>query len=239
MPSEVETVAEEFGKELTAIRRLLESIGSSEDDKRPIDGTLRVAASNGSMLLLAASFEEFIRELVKVFCTCILQSASRFDNIPLEIANAAWDRSLFILRGLKYGRSGFDRSIAAMSILTLDSFCLKENLGIEVAHLVGYNMNNMRVAEINEIFKRVGISDFCSIVGRHAAVIEFFGAPNSDVAHGKFLGQIEEFYESRNEIAHSIGTIRGTGPIQVSRYLDFFDCATNAFVAEINLRIPT
>ena len=97
MSSEVEVIAEEFGGELDAIRRLLIRAETAGDGPSPIDATLRIAASNASLLLLAASFEEFIRELVMEFCSSLFRAATRFTDIPSSVAATVWERSLYIL----------------------------------------------------------------------------------------------------------------------------------------------
>ena len=237
MAAEVDAIAEDFSRELEAIRGFLARAEITDDRRSGIDSTIRVAASNASLLLLAASFEEFIRELVRESCASLFRTAARFGDIPASVAAAAWERSLYILRGLGYGRPGFDRSAAASSLQTLDAFCLREETSIDVSELIGYNQNNMRAREINDMFKRVGISDICGLVGSRMVIVEFFGAANPNIAHARFVGHLDEFYESRNEIAHSIGSVRGTGSIQVSRHLDFFACASNAFAEEISSRV--
>jgi RiboL-PSP-HEPN len=232
MSSEVEAIAEEFRREIDAVRRLLIRAETAEDGA-PIDATLRIAASNASLLLLAASFEEFIRELVMEFCSSLFRTATRFTDIPGSVAATVWDRSLYLLRGLGYGKPDFDRSAAALSIQILDEFCLNQGLTVDVTSLVGYNQNNMRAKEINDIFRRVGIKDICGLVGRRTSIINFFGAASPDISHARFVSHLDEFYENRNEVAHSIGSIRGTGAVQVSRHLEFFECTSSAFAAVI------
>ncbi len=237
MPSELEVIAGDFTREMQVIENLVTRVSGVQEEAGPQDASVRVAASNASMLLLAASFEEFIRELAKEFCIRLIRSAASFGDLPGEMASAAWERCLQILRGLRYGKPDFDSLSATASIRVLDGFCLRQEVGADVSELIGYNQNNMRIKEINDIFRRVGISDVCGCVGRRDPIIEFFGAASGNVAHAKFVSHIEEFYETRNEIAHSIGSLRMSGSVQISRHLDFFRCTASAFAAELSSRV--
>ena len=186
MSIQLEVIAEDFTRELQTIGGLLMRASTPREEEAPPDFSVRLAALNASMLLLAASFEEFVRQLTKEFCATLVRSATEFADLPEEIATAAWERCLQILRGLRYGKHDFNHVAAVASIEVLHEFCLRREIGADVSDLVGYNLNNMRIRQINEIFRRVGISDICLYVARREPIIQFFGAPSGDIAHGDF-----------------------------------------------------
>lgn len=234
MSAETETIAEEFNRELSAIGRLLAAPQTGDEPSEAADVAVRMALSNACALLLAALFEEFVRELVKEYCAHVCRHASSSSEIPPAITAAVWDRSIYILRGLKFGRPEFNLSIATNALGTLSQFCMAGDLSSDVAGMIAYNNNNMKPKEINEIFKRVGINDWCGRVGKRTCIAEFFGSPSPGDAHSRFVSYLGDFYNSRNEIAHAIGSFRGIGSIQVLRHVEFFRVVATAFTEEID-----
>lgn len=235
MTSTFDLISADFDKELRTIRRLLQR-AYMPGPSGVADADVRIAASNASMLLVAASFEEFVRESVKEYVGWVTSQVSKFEDLPSELPSAVWERSLHILGGAKFGARNFDRSAAVLAMKNLQYFCLLEDPTIPVAEIVSYNRNNMRSTEVNAMMKRLGITDYCGVIGRNPRFVAFFGAPSPDKAHAEFLSHWDGFYETRNEIAHSIGSLKVTGVTDIERHLDFFLEVAAAVAEDLNAR---
>ena len=79
-----------------------------------------------------------------------------------------------------------------------------------------YNENNMRPREINALFKVSDLGDVCSKMAERTPLLENFGVNKAaSEAHGRLLTTLEEFFERRNCIAHSLNAAQSSGPDQV------------------------
>jgi hypothetical protein len=232
MATTFDIIREDFSAELDTIRTLV----ATSDERDTTSTAVKIASSNASMLLLAASFEEFVRECVREFVVQIVSRAAQFADIPPNVGVAVWERAIYLLRGLRYGSRDFDRTQAVTSLTYLQDFCLDETLATPVSDLVAYNQNNLKCKEINDMFRRCGIADYCGALGRLDIFIDFFGSPSADKAHADFMSYLDNFYDSRNEVAHAIGSRKATGSTDIERHLDFFGCLAQAICADLNER---
>jgi hypothetical protein len=238
MTSGFDLIADDFRRELNTIKELLRTC-HGDTGTPTVAVPVRIASSNASMLLLGASYEEFIRELVREYAAALIHGEPPLQQLPSEFLAAVWDRSTYILRGSKFGKAGFDPIAVRQVIAELQGLCLEGNRPAARAETVAFNENNMRPTELNTVFKRVGVSDFLQLVGSRNELIAFFGSPDGNVSHGKTIDLLNEFYDKRNDVAHAIGSLRVTGVSDLARFIDFFNCLTDAAVSELNARAGT
>jgi hypothetical protein len=78
-----------------------------------------------------------------------------------------------------------------------------------------HNENNMRPSQLNSLFKVAGLGDVCAQVSNKCGMLAFFGETDGAKAHGKFLSALENFFERRNTIAHSLDRAQSSGAGQI------------------------
>jgi hypothetical protein len=91
-----ELITEEFVNDLGAIRQwmtILSSIG--------YPARLRIASSNAATLLVAATFEEYIREMAREYARFVVTSSKSLDQLPSKLTATAWRRTLEKLARMK------------------------------------------------------------------------------------------------------------------------------------------
>lgn len=228
-------VGEDFAKELSTIDHLLTRVGTTDDR---LDTDVRLAASNASMLLIAASFEEFVRQEIRESVLVVLDQATDISAVPKELLATVWDRSSYVLKGVKFTTTNFDLISATKALSAMNEFCLDGDLSVDVSDMVAFNMNNMKAKEINEIFKRVGIRDICKQVGETEVIVNFFGSPNPETAHSECVAYLDNFYRERNDVAHSIASSRVVGTTDLERHLEFFRTVGTALVGRLEAHFP-
>lgn len=219
MPSEFEIIFDDFSSELDAL---------TEMAAVPTSGTLafspraRVAAGNGATLLLAAVFEEFIRQEVKATFKEKTRRAKNFDDLPKKMTSVVWKRSLEILARTPFEEVESDVRLSDSKISAIVSFCLKRELGADVSDSIAHNDNNMKTSQLNGLFNGIGIQSVCSKACEDKGLIDFLGCENAGKANSEFSARVDEFFKRRNAIAHAIKIGSSSGPAGLHQDIELF-----------------
>lgn len=227
---EILAICEEFNAELVGLLDFAQ-IGKSGSDAS-LSPRARIAAANGATLLLAALYEECIRQLVKSVFNQRKAKAAGIKDFPETLTAAVWKRSFE-----KISRRPFDEVKASFSsmnteIRSIMSFCLKGDLDSDVSSVIAHNDNNMRPDEMAKLFKQIGISSVVSKIGACESMKKFFAMENSNKCAEEVRSNIEDFFRRRNEIAHAIQVSSSMGPSEIAKDVDLFKAVTSS-LAEI------
>ena len=221
MSSEFSVIREEFDEELEAIKAI---IAAFSDSKIGSPKT-RVAAVNSATLLLAATFEEFIREMARTYARAVVIGSNTFDQIPARIASTAWKRSMEALSRLrldskeKVGSREIAFTDAQSRFNVIYQFCqgdITQDIYSDLIH----NENNMRPTEINGLFRVSDLKDVCRVICDKQILLDAFAETEPSKAHGQLVESLDAFFERRNQIAHSIAIMRSTGPDLIQKDID-------------------
>jgi hypothetical protein len=215
-----ELITEEFVNDLGAIRQwmtILSSIG--------YPARLRIASSNAATLLVAATFEEYIREMAREYARFVVTSSKSLDQLPSKLTATAWRRTLEKLARMKMddglGREGvFGTAQARFSVVY--EFCngdLSKDIYMDLIH----NENNMRHDEINSMFKVSGFSNVCGRASETKSLKDYFGEFETSRTHGKLRGAIDDFIDRRNQTAHELSRGHSGSSDQILRDIDLLE----------------
>ena len=227
MSTEFELIAEDFDQDLEAIQSLVDAF----KDPNTSAPRARIAAANSATLLLAASFEEFVREMAREYAKSVVAAANSIDKLPASLVNTAWRRTMELLGSIDAPTGGLptdgEFTDALAKFNAVYNFC-KGDLSQDIYSELIHNENNMRPREINSLFKVAGLSDVCLKVADKAAILENFGESESAKAHGRLLNVFEGFFERRNIIAHSLNLARSSGSDQIQKDVAMFKAFAKA-----------
>ena len=231
-----EVIREDFVGELDAIRQLITTF-----DGHGKTAKARIAAANSATLLVAATFEEFVREMAREHARAVVTRTASFDKLPRRLASTAWRRSMTSL-----ARVRFDVEQSARESLMVDTQArflviyefVKGDLTQDIYRELIHNENNMRPNELNSMFNIAGLSDVCSKVCDKPAMLTFFGETDEGKAHGKLLAALEDFFERRNGIAHALNPGQSSGPEQIMTDLDMLQAFSEAMVQTLDALMP-
>ena len=215
MATEFDFIFEEFAAELNAIGEM--ALGAQSGSAKS-----RIAAGNGATLLLAAVFEEFVRQQVKAAYREQSRSMETFKELSSKLASTIWRRAFD-----KFGRTPLevfeaDITIAQSSFNSIVGFCIKKDSSSDVAEFIAHNENNMRLAQMNSLFKSIGLSNVSREIAADARMIEFLGCEDAAQADQKLQIYIEIFFKRRNEIAHAIKMGSSSGPTDLENDIALF-----------------
>ena len=241
MPSVFAVIAEEFGQELDAIELLVKP---REEERMP--PRVRVAGANAATLLLAATFEEFARELAREYAKAVVAATATYDRLPPKIAAVAWKRTM---EGL--ARIELDRKTEAFSPESIFSdaqtrfavvydFC-RGDLTQDIYRDLIHNHNNMRPKELNSLFKLSDLGNICLLASEAADLKLLFGEDEGAAVHGRLLGAVEDFFDRRNQTAHELRAMSSAGPDLILADIELLRCFAHALaeVAESRAPAPT
>lgn len=212
-----EVIVEDFVQDLEAIRLLSSTFSGTNYSPR-----VRIAASNSSTLLVAATFEEFIREMARAYARTIVTAASSFEKLPKDLAGTAWRRTMDSLARLKFdgqGKGGEIFGVAQARFSVIYDFC-RGDLSKDIYRDLIHNEMNMRPSQINSLFKISGIKDVCGHCSGKQRMLDAFGETEPGKAHGKLLSSLDDFFERRNEIAHALNAGKSNSVEQLHADID-------------------
>ncbi len=215
-------IVEDFDEELKSLRELVE-IGTVKS----ASAKTRVAAVHATTLMLAAAFAEFVQEMAREYAMQIVHSACNLSDLPDAILETAWKRTFQdLVRSKASGSSKREwLGLAAKRTRpTIDALCAFIEGDITrycFAHLIRSD-RNMRVIEINKLFKVSGLADICSKSCEQTSLREFFQQEDVGKSCSEFHAALEHFVNRRNEVAHSLNATISSAPDVVSRDIEMF-----------------
>lgn len=231
-----ELIREEFVSELATIRQLVQAFEGPGTTPKA-----RIAAANSATLLVAATFEEFVRQMAREHARIVVTTTRSFDHLPKRLISTAWKRAMEGLARVRFDveQSGRERLMVdtqarfsvAYSFATGD---LTQDIYRELIH----NENNMRPTELNSMFSVAGLSDLCTKVSDKQSILSFFGEIEAGKAHGKLRGALENFYERRNGIAHALNPGQSSGREQIITDLDMLIAFSEAIFQTLDALTP-
>ena len=211
-----EVILEEFSEELNAMRVLVDAFDNPSRPRR-----VRLASANSTVLLLAATYEEFVRQMAAEYAKMVVTQAGRLSDVPAVLVETAWRRTLDGAAKINL-KQGADFKIdshlkeAHAKVRAVTDF-VEGDIAQDIYSSLSQNDNNMRPREMNNMFKRSGLSNVCQKISGNSELLNYFGEEDASVAHGHLVARLEGFFDLRNQVAHALNpgstvspdTIRG------------------------------
>lgn len=237
MPTVFELIKEEFTGELDAIRLLVTTL---DEPGRP--ARVRVAAANSATLLVAATFEEYIRQSAREYARLVVSNARSFADLPKKLSATAWRRSLERLAKVSFDIEDQPtrNSLLLMAGSTFSAVheFVRGDLTKDIFGDLIHNENNMRPNELNSMFKVAGLGDVCAKLCDMQPIKDHFEEAEQGKTHGKMITALEEFMERRNSIAHALNPGSSTGADQILKDLDMLGALAASLRQVLDMQIP-
>lgn len=100
-------------------------------------------------------------------------------------------------------------------------FC-RGDLSQDIYEVLIHNENNMRASQINALFKISGLKDDCSLLAQREAIADELSLEESGEIHGAVLRRLDDFFNRRNDIAHSLNRRSSSGSVQLNQDIELF-----------------
>lgn len=234
MSTEFTVITEEFDGDLEAIRLLVTTF----DSPGSASPKTRVAASHSAVLLLAATFEEFVREMARTFAKAVVAATTSVDRLPKKMATRVWRRTLSTLAQTRINAATRAKIFAAQDQFSaVFKFCagdLKQDIYNELV----YNEHHLRLGEINSLFRVSGLREVCTLTADKQSLRVIFGEDEENRVHGMLDRNLREFFDRRNTIAHSLNAAQSIAPDQVLKDIDMFSAFAEALCETLEAEVP-
>lgn len=204
MPTAFDAISDDFLSDLEAISDLVRLVASGGGTSKS-----RVASINSATLLLAATFEEFVREMGRQFAREVVSRTANVADLPRKLTATAWKRALEDMARAKIDTGGTSTPllhIAAEARSEFDAICkfIEGDISQNIYKHVVHNENNMRPDQINAIFKVSDLGNVCGKISESDFLKNYLAEDDSDRTHSKFIVALNDFMDKRNGIAHSL-----------------------------------
>jgi hypothetical protein len=231
-------ISDDFLADLVAISELISAAQSPGNSARS-----RIASINSSTLLLAARFEEFIRELGRQYARETVSRCVDFSQVPRKLTATAWKRTLEGLARAKIDTGGTPEPIEQISRQARSSFeslcCFLEgDRTQDIYDSLIHNENNMRPNQLNAIFSICDLKDVCSKTSERPDLSGYFDEDDSGKVHGMLVVRLNDFMEKRNDIAHSLNPGSSSVPDNLLDDISFFKALALSLAETLPQHLP-
>lgn len=216
-------IADEFGSQLHSLHEL---VGNSQS--KSLMPSTRIASVRATTLLLAATFEEFVREMALEHAKIIVSKARSLEQVPDRLVVTAWKRTLGDLMQTRMQGDTREARLASTAKLArprLDAICsfMEGDISQDIYAKLTHNENNMRPEQIDKLFRIGGLSSVCKEVCKKRELKAFFGTRGQENTHSALKETLNAFIDKRNEIAHSLNLMSSDAPDEVFRDMSMLE----------------
>ena len=196
MHSEFSVILEEFETDLQSLKKLIELGQNSENPSK-----VRIASINSTTLILAATFEEFVRQMARKRAEQTVTNAKRVSDLPHALLENAWRRALDDLRRNRLGQNS-DQEVFAAAVSEARSkfeavFQLlegsTENVGQNFFMTIIHNERHMRAQEITKLFKVCGMDGICVQLCGNGSLMAYFKEDDKGRTNEYFNARLGDF----------------------------------------------
>ncbi|MEG4379181.1 MULTISPECIES: MAE_28990/MAE_18760 family HEPN-like nuclease [unclassified Microcoleus] len=204
MPTAFDVISEDFLSDLEAISDLVSLVANGGGSSKS-----RVASINSATLLLAATFEEFVRETGRQYAREVVCRTASVVDLPRRLTATAWKRALENMARARIDTGGTATPllhIATDARSEFEAICkfLEGDISQNIYKHIAHNENNMRPDQINAIFKVSDLNNIFSKISDNDIVKVYLDELDSTKANLKLRIALNDFMDKRNDIAHNL-----------------------------------
>lgn len=236
MITEFQLIFEEFSAELDAISEV--STAPRKRGGEFLTPRARIATGNAATLLLAAVFEEYVRQQVKAAFKDKGKRAKGLSDFPENIAAKVWRRTLETLARTQFEEVEANASIFEERMAAVVSFSIRKEIMTDVSDAIAHNENNMRPNQLAELFKQIGIPKILHKVCERKELMEHFNCEESEKSRLELVTHIDDFFRRRNHIAHAIQLGSSSGPLEISQDIELFRVFGQSLCIALECELP-
>ncbi|MCE8420013.1 hypothetical protein LZ190_15100 [Rhodovulum sulfidophilum] len=238
MTSSYDLIAEDFLEDLGALSDLVNAAHNAGTTPKT-----RIASVNSATLLLAATFEEFVREMARQFARDTVSRTLDTRQLPKKLTATAWKRTLENLARARIDTGGTPLSLEHISSDSRAKFdavlaFLGGDKSQNIYPTLIHNESNMRPNELNNAFSVCDLKDVCRKISDHNKLKECFGEDEAGKVHGKFVVWLNDFMETRNSIAHALNLGSSAGQEDFVSWVRTFEAVALALAGTLPDHLP-
>lgn len=227
---------DDFCSELDALSEVV--VGPTEGLPSTLSPKARISAGNAATLMLAAIYEEYIRQQVM---SAFKEKCSRVNGhgeFPKALAGKVWKKALDSMARTQFSRVEERAREIEENIRNVLNFTLRKDLASDVAKTVAHNVNNMRPQQMAELFKDIGISEIINKSCSEPKLKALIGAPKKAELVSIVTLRVDAFFQRRNDMAHALQAGRSSGPGEILQDIELFRLFGKGLAAALDTEFP-
>ncbi|MCF1444645.1 HEPN domain-containing protein [Ralstonia nicotianae] len=222
----------DFQRQTSVLVALLSIVGATGDQLQsptlPPGGQNTMTAA--AIVLLAAHFEEYIRQQVQEYASNMVQEYEHLTEIERErFTDAYWRGGTGRLSRIRPKGDPLWMGGAERHLRSLIAFPIGGNTTEFSPPLVSEHENNMRWDTIAELAGRIGLRKLGETMFSNGDLRSNVGAGGKNDFEQAIQRRLNEFYHRRNEIVHSIAQTAGIGASVFTQWVEFLLLIAHAF----------
>jgi hypothetical protein len=243
----------ELRRIVAAIEALSRDTSKLQTTRPGIDLT-RVGSTSGntvnamSLVFLASSFEEFVREEIK---QCAVELSVKYPGLPPDkrqsVRNLYWKTSLGRLNLIKSILTREKPQVVDALVITklrslvecTNGFVLDDDPAQLDASTVAHHSNNFKAHVVDELSGRIGMQSLIDSASEGSRLKAYFGTSTKAETSKRLRIKLDEFYDRRNEIVHSLSAAAGYGVDTVLDYFEFFELLADSIKSSLGRALAT
>lgn len=195
-----------------------------------------------SLVFLASSFEEFIREEIGQCADHLSQCYVKFtDSKKVAIRGSYWDT---LVSRFSFNKSILTKqkpktidasSFAKVRVLveSARSFVIDEDVARLDRENFYHHRHNFRPHVVDELAMRVGIGNIIDSAADGAKIKAYFGVTKKSDSAKLLRAKLNDFYEKRNLVVHSLSGSTGYAVDMVLDYIGLFEMTADSIVSVV------
>jgi hypothetical protein len=227
---------DEFASELDALSEVV--AGPTEGASSTLSPRARISAGNAATLMLAAIYEEYIRQQVM---SAFKEKCSRVNGhggFPKALAGKVWKKALDNMARTQFSRVEERAREIEDSIQNVLDFTLRKDLASDVSKTVAHNVNNMRPGQMAELFKDIGITEIINKSCNEPKLKALIGVPKKAELVSTVTLRLDAFFQRRNDMAHALQAGRSSGPVEILQDIELFRLFGMGLASALDTEFP-
>lgn len=189
-------------------------------------------ANSMSVVFLASSFEEFVREEIREAARYLGQQyASVPADTKLTARNGYWSVFLDKVRRantIVTNKPSFAIDVAKFAEVRVlvdgaAGFVVSDDPATIDVGMFSHHANNFRPHVVDQIAARIGIKSLIRDSADYAGVKAHFGVTKKNDSYELLVAKLDTFYRLRNTIVHSTSVAQGVGIELLYEYIELFE----------------
>ena len=185
---------------------------------------------DGSVLLLAAAFEQFVTNLIIAFAADLPNQVQTYSRLPNAIRSANERLTGEALDTSRSRFTPFDRQRIVDNLRDCYAGSIPYALNGEAMALNNRNLDSRR---LRALISRLGVDNIWEMIGTNRTLQRWSGAGGAKAAKPRAQNLLNNFIDDRNRIAHRVGSAT-PGPDVIRSYIVFERALARSLVKELS-----
>ena len=158
---------------------------------------------DGAVLLLAAALEQLVSDVVIEYSAILSNVYPNYRDLPFAVRSS---NERLTGEALSSSSSRFAEYDLQRFVNNLSACNSGDSNYILNGQALALNNRNLSSGVLRDLISRMGISNVWDLMGQTEVLKEWAGSASADAAQSRAQNQLKEVIDTRNQIAHRVGS---------------------------------